>query len=162
MKKIILGWLLLSSIAAAGQAADQEAILVPVHNMFKGMATGDSALVRRSFYPDVQLATIAAGKDGLPSMRRESSISDFLKAIGSPHPDVWNESIWNIQVQQDGAFAQVWASYAFYRGSQFSHCGVDTFQLIRTTSGWKIIYLADTRQKEGCTVPADIQKKYAR
>jgi hypothetical protein len=41
--------------------------------------------------------------------------------------------------------------YVFYVGDRFSHCGVDSFQLVRISAGWRIIQIADTRRKEGCT-----------
>ena len=53
-------------------------------------------------------------------------------------------------VHIDNGMAMVWAPYGFYLGSKFSHCGIDSFQLARTTGGWKIIALIDTRQRTGC------------
>jgi hypothetical protein len=41
--------------------------------------------------------------------------------------------------------------YRFYVGERFSHCGVDSFHLVRTADGWRIVDLADTRRREGCT-----------
>jgi hypothetical protein len=63
----------------------------------------------------------------------------------------YDERLRNPVVQVDGGLASVWAEYHFYVGTRFSHCGVDTFHLVRTTEGWKIIDLADTRRKDGCT-----------
>ena len=39
---------------------------------------------------------------------------------------------------------------AMLAGEQFSHCGVDAFQLAKYQEGWKVVTLADTRQREGC------------
>jgi hypothetical protein len=50
----------------------------------------------------------------------------------------------------DGPLAMVWTGYAFYAGPRFSHCGVDAIMLGRTTAGWRILSLADTRQRTGC------------
>jgi hypothetical protein len=50
----------------------------------------------------------------------------------------------------------VWTPYAFYYDGNFSHCGVDSFQLARTAEGWKVVQIADTRRTQGCpTPPAD-------
>ena len=49
------------------------------------------------------------------------------------------------------ALASVWMDYRFYVGECFSHCGVDTFHLVRTAEGWRIVDLADARRREGCT-----------
>lgn len=37
----------------------------------------------------------------------------------------------------------------------FSHCGVNSFQLFHDNGQWKIIYLIDTRQRTGCGVNTD-------
>ncbi len=46
--------------------------------------------------------------------------------------------------------ATVWLAYDFFVGDELDHCGEDTFQLARTSLGWKIIAIADTRRDEGC------------
>jgi len=39
---------------------------------------------------------------------------------------------------------------AFYPGPKFSHCGYDSFQLVKLAGGWKIAHIIDTRRKEKC------------
>jgi hypothetical protein len=46
--------------------------------------------------------------------------------------------------------ATAWVPYKFYRGRQFSHCGVNAFTLIKLTSEWKIGSITDTRREEQC------------
>jgi hypothetical protein len=46
--------------------------------------------------------------------------------------------------------AAVWTPYNFYYNGQFSHCGVNSFQVIRFKDGWKIQYIIDTRRRTGC------------
>lgn len=142
-------------------AQEEARVRIPIDQLFAGMAAGDSAMVRSVFTQQVSLATILKDKDGKPMIRYESSIQDFLKAVGSPHPQSFNEPIWDVEVRVDGDFAQVWAKYAFYLGRQFSHCGVDAFHLVRNAQGdWKIFHLADTRQKEGCVIPKEVTERY--
>ena len=31
-----------------------------------------------------------------------------------------------------------------------SHCGINAFQLFKSSDGWKVIQITDTRNKEGC------------
>lgn len=50
----------------------------------------------------------------------------------------------------DGNLASVWTDYKFYIDDQFSHCGVNSFQLFKGKDGWKVIYIIDTRRKENC------------
>lgn len=158
---MLQGALSIGHFTVQAQTADREAILEPVNRMFRAMETGDSALLRTAFYHDVHLTTLIADQAGeVTGLSRETELDGFLKAVAAPKKQPYREPIYNIRIQQEGGFAQVWADYAFYTGSSFHHCGVDTFQLIRTTGGWKIFYLADTRRKEGCKVPARIARAY--
>jgi hypothetical protein len=68
--------------------------------------------------------------------------------------------MWNPTVLQDGDLAEVWASYAFYIGKTFSHCGVDSFQLLKEETGWKIIHLNYTRRKNDCSIPKEISDRF--
>lgn len=153
-------FLLLSAISfslSAQTTNEGKAILEPVTRLFTGMNLGDSAMVHTAFTKQVSMASIFKDKNGNPAIRYQSSLDAFLKAVGTPHDQAWNEPIWDVKVEQDGNMAQVWARYAFYLGKTFSHCGVDAFQLFKGADGqWKIFSLADTRQKEGCQVPPQV------
>lgn len=138
----------------------EKAAIAVVRSLFRGMQLGDSAMVRAAFANDVTMATIYRDAQNNPVLVRESSIQNFLKAVGTPHADPWNEEIWDIKATHDGDFAEVSCSYAFYSGDRFSHCGVDAFHLFYGKTGWKIFHLADTRRKDGCVIPDDIQRKH--
>ena len=148
--------LLIASFLRAQTAQDNKEILIPINDLFKGMNTGDSALVHASFAANPTMVTVFKNKEGVPEMR-SGSLQKFLDAVGGPHDVKWSEPIWDVKIQMDGNLAQVWAKYAFYLGKEFSHCGVDAFQLFKGGDGkWRIFHLADTRQKEGCNVPPAI------
>jgi hypothetical protein len=152
-------YLLLFTFVSKGQVTDNS-ILEPINNLFDGMEKGDSALAHSAFFKDAMLITVLE-KEGDISLRKET-VEPFLMAIASPKQVQWHEPIWDVKINQDGNFAHVWASYAFFLGNKFNHCGIDTFQLIKTKSGWKIFYLADTRRKAGCEVPEEITKQYSK
>lgn len=162
MRSIILmvGLIVTISHAAAQHTQEDKAVVDVVRLLFKGMLQGDSAMVRAAFEDDVTMATVQLDLKGNPVLVRETSLDGFLKAVGTPHPDPWSEEIWDIKVERDGDFAQVWCSYAFYRGNTFSHCGVDAFHLYRGKKGWRIFHLTDTRRKENCQIPKEIQGKH--
>jgi hypothetical protein len=162
MRSIILMVCLIVTVshAAAQHAQEDKAVVDVVRLLFKGMLLGDSAMVRAAFEDNVTMATAQKDVKGNPVLVRETSLDGFLRAVGTPHPDVWNEEIWDIKVERDGDFAQVWCSYAFYRGNTFSHCGVDAFHLYRGEKGWRIFHLTDTRRKEACQIPEEIQRKH--
>jgi hypothetical protein len=149
------------STSFAQTAQDNREILEPVNALFKGMNLGDSAMVHASFVSDPTMATIFKNKEGVVALRQETDLKGFLNAVGTPHEEKWSEPIWEVKIQMDGNFAQVWAKYGFYVGKTFSHCGVDVFQLFKDTDNkWKIFHLADTRWKEGCKIPPTIANQY--
>jgi len=155
------GLMLFSCLNLLAQKQSEEGDVVKIINqLFKGMENGDSAMVRNSFAKDITMATVRRDKEGNMQLSRESSIAGFLKAIGTPHPEKWFEEIWNVKVQLDDNFAQVWCDYAFYVGNKFSHCGVDAFHLRKGPDGWKIFHLADTRRNTNCDIPKDIVRKH--
>jgi hypothetical protein len=81
---------------------------------------------------------------------RKGSLSSFLNAVGTPHEEEWKEVISDLKIEIDDGLAQAWMNYSFYRGDEFSHCGVNTMQLIKVRDQWKILHLIDTRRKGNC------------
>jgi hypothetical protein len=162
-KLLVLMLLFNTMVAFRGisQNANEEAAVTSVINrLFKGMELGDSAMVHSAFYKKVTMARVARDKNNNVVFRPENSIDGFLKAVGTPHKEVWYEDIWNVKVQIDGDFAQAWCDFAFYADKTFSHCGVDAFHLIKEKGEWKIFHLADTNRKTGCDIPQSVQDKH--
>jgi hypothetical protein len=58
--------------------------------------------------------------------------------------------MWTPAVHVHGAIAVVWAPYDFHIDGKFSHCGVDTFSLVRTATGWQISGISYTVEPTGC------------
>jgi hypothetical protein len=87
--------------------------------------------------------------DGQPMVSSDPA-SGFVQAIGTPRAQVWDERIWDLEIQVDGALAAAWMQYAFHLDGALSHCGVNAFQLFRAPTGWQIIQITDTRRREGC------------
>jgi hypothetical protein len=149
-----------ATFAFSQSKPEEQSVKDVIAQLFKGFETGDSAKVHACFTKEITMATAFRDKAGSPALRRESSLDGMLKAIGTPHKEVWYEEIWNMKVQIDGDFAQVWCDYAFYIDNTFSHCGIDAFHLHKSKDGWKIFHLADTRRKDNCVIPQDVQNKH--
>ncbi|GIV61254.1 MAG: hypothetical protein KatS3mg044_0120 [Rhodothermaceae bacterium] len=148
----ILLTFLFSALPAFAQS-QAEAVRKVIDQLFDGMRAGDSTLVRAVFDPSARLMTTFIAPDGTPALR-QSPVDRFVEAVGTPHDEVWDERIWDVEIRVDDLLATAWMSYAFFAGSRFSHCGVNAFVLARRPEGWKIIHLADTRRRgEACTLP---------
>jgi hypothetical protein len=142
---------LLSSATAAGAQdppRDRAAVLAVVQRLFDGMRAGDSGAVRATFHPQALLATTLT-REGAATVRIDT-VDAFVRAVGTPHPEVWDERVRKTRVELDGPLASVWAEYSFYAGAKFSHCGIDTFQIARDGNAWRIVALMDTRRRDGC------------
>lgn len=142
--------LLLASAPAVAQrpAAETAAVQRTIQTFFEGMRKGDSALVRSTIAPGAVFHTISS-RSGTTQVHPENP-ADFLKAVGTPHQQVWDERITFAEVLIDANLASVWTPYEFYLGSTFSHCGYNSFQLVKLAGGWKIAHIIDTRRKEKC------------
>jgi hypothetical protein len=148
MRSITLGLVLLLAAGAELSAQSEEArVLAVVRQLFDGMKAHDTVRMRAVLHPQARLVS-SGMKDGAPTVSVETT-EGWLTAV-SRGVEPYDERIKNPVVQVDGGLASVWAEYSFYVGERFSHCGVDTFHLVRTAEGWRIIDLADTRRMEGC------------
>lgn len=134
---------------AFAQTNEQEAIKKVVNNLFMAMRTSDTTLLKSVFAPEMILQSVVNKRDGSVGLVTEKAAA-FIKSIGTPHKEVYDERIVITDVKVDGPLASVWAPYKFYVSSTFSHCGVNVFQLMKAADGWKIIYIVDTRRKDNC------------
>jgi len=150
MKKVVILTLLCAFVSQKlwSQSVDEEAVKQTVNNLFLGMKTGDSTLAASAFGSNSILQTIVS-KDGRNTVRTEP-VSEFIKFVGTPHQQKYDERIVFTKILTDGPLASVWTDYKFYVNEKFSHCGVNSFQLVKGEKGWQIVYLIDTRRKDQC------------
>ena len=144
--------LFLTSLGLYGAAAAQQAedsVKAVVNQLFAAMKNADAAALRSVFAEKAVLQTISRTKEGEPIVRDEN-IGDFAAAVGQMKKDSADERISFETIKIDGPLAMVWTPYRFYLNGKFSHCGVNSFQLVRTGGFWKIQYIIDTRRRTGC------------
>lgn len=155
MKSILFSFMLFGfTFAVSGQEnthtiSEDVAIKKIIDQFFDGMRAGDSTLVRKTLHPSIRFQTCYFNQAGISNIAQDD-VNEFLVAVGTPHEDKWDERITSITIRVDANLAQVWTDYAFFLNDQFSHCGVNAFQLFKDQTGWKIIQITDTRRKENC------------
>lgn len=140
--------ILLTSMAANAQTAE-DSVKAAVNNLFIAMKNADTAMLRSCFTDSAILQTIIKNKEGKPAVRNES-VGDFAAFLAKEQPGNADERIVFDVLKIDGPLAIVWTPYEFYYKGKFSHCGVNSFQMLKTAAGWKILYLVDTRRRAGC------------
>ena len=155
MKKKILAALLILSISqyssnaqslnAAGSSDSENEVKQVIQNMFRAMQQADTSLLKTCFSDHVIFQTILNKPEG--ALIKTESVNNFIQSIGKQTPNVLDERIEFGAIQIDPLMATVWTPYTFYYKGQYSHKGVNSFQLVKLKEGWKIQYLIDTRYK---------------
>ncbi len=133
--------------SVAAQTNDRKVVVGVIETMFAALAKGDTAAMRATFHREARVVQTGS-KDGKP-FNRVNPIDDFLQSVGAAVGKKLEEEIVNPSVQVEDNLAVVWAKYRFLVDGKASHCGVDSYQLVRTDAGWKLIHIVDTQKPCG-------------
>ena len=157
-KTILLSALLIMSTAGfitvekMKEAKEQEAVEQVIRNLFDGMRANNGDMVRDAFAENAILRSISINENGETVIATGTTVEAFASAVDRPKnaEQQWDERIPRYQINIDGPLASVWTPYQFYVGDNFSHCGVNSFQLAKSNDKWEIIYIVDTRRRDNC------------
>lgn len=120
-----------------------------IMDFFDAMRNSDAAGMETFLTADATLKTVAtSGADS--SILRETNIRSFLNSVGESQPGSLDEQIVSFTSHVDGNLSTAWMEYRFYYNEEFSHCGVNSMNLIHSETGWKIFSIVDTRHQESC------------
>lgn len=152
MIKLILSLLLLTNFLALETSAitgtEAEEVESVIISLFDAMRASDGNQIRSLVTEDAKLHTVTLA-DGEPILR-ETRFDLFITSVGHAEPGTLDEQLTSVQVNIDENLATAWMEYRFYVAGKFSHCGVNTMNLIRKSDGWKIFSIVDTRRSENC------------
>ena len=140
MKKIF--FLLISSFSFAQNTSEKE-IVKPIETLFNSMKSADSLGVKNAFSGSAIMQTFGKNQE-----IRTDKVEDFAKQIVASQAGDLDERFTISKILVDGNMASVWVPYQFYYKGNFSHCGVNSFQLAKINNEWKIQYIIDTRRKK--------------
>ena len=150
MKRILIlltAILFISTFSSAQSAEDS--VKAVVNQLFAAMKGANAAMLKEAFADSAVLQTIRRKQDGTFFVQDEK-VSDFVEQIGKAKKDSLDERITFETIKIDGPLAIAWTPYKFYYAGNFSHCGVNSFQLVRINGRWKIQFLIDTRRRQAC------------
>jgi hypothetical protein len=116
-----------------------------VEKFFAGFNAKDTTVMRSTLFEDVKLFTTFTNQQGQPVARVEAAAGLMTSIAGAPGKLL--EKIFEPTISVEDGLANVWVRYEFYVDDKFSHCGIDSFLMVKTAAGWKIAALADTRTK---------------
>jgi aryl carrier-like protein len=125
-------------------SAPQREALGAVDALFAAMAKHDVDASRRLILPGASFVVVLP--DGTVKIEPDTG---YLDALGK-HKEAFRERIRDAQVTVQDNLAQVWAPYDFHVDGKLSHCGIDSFSLVRNADGWRVVGVSYTVQKVGC------------
>lgn len=151
MKKVLLPliWTLAVYVSAGAQTAPgrdagHEAIAV-ANKLFEAMRAKNADAIRALFVPEGQLVAIDKPRTGEGlSKTRVFTADAFAKMIAEAKAPEFIEKMPQPKAEIFGDMALVYGRYTFHVGDKFSHCGTNSFHLVRTLDGWKIANAAST------------------
>lgn len=150
MKPIaILLTILICSVTIGHAQTTEDSVKATINKLFEGMKNSNGSLIKEAFADSAILQTIGRSQEGNTVIRTDE-VKGFVESIGKIAKGDADERIQFETIKIDGPLAIVWTPYKFYYKGQFSHCGVNSFQLVRIGGNWKIQYLIDTRRRQGC------------
>jgi hypothetical protein len=113
--------------------------------LFAAMKEKNAEAIRALFMPEGQLVAIDRPRTGEGlSKTRVFTPDAFSKLIAESKAPEFIEKMDKTKVEIFGDMALVFGRYTFHVGDKFSHCGTNSFHLVRTIDGWKIANAAST------------------
>jgi len=132
------------------QSLEEKKVEQTIVDFFEAFHKQDTLKLKAIARGNIHMQSISLSKEGEVRFN-ESNYNDFIKNIAAiPKTRVFKEEILGFEIKIDGNMANAWTPYEFYLNGNFSHCGVNSFQLFKEKNNWKIIYLVDTRNRKGC------------
>lgn len=132
------------------QSSQEDEVKATIIAFFEAFHKQDTLALRQMVKGDITMQSIGKNQGG-ETILSENKFGQFLQNIaGIPKERSFEEKISNYDIKVDGNMANAWTPYEFWFNGKFSHCGVNSFQLLKEQRQWKIIYLVDTRRTDNC------------
>ena len=122
-------------------------VLGTVQKLFDAMAANDTAAAALTVFDGVSL--VGTSETSAGSVTNQMDRAAFFGSIADRSVPML-ERMWDATVKIRGGIATVWTPYDFYREREFSHCGIDAVNLVRTNDGWRITSIIWTTEQTGC------------
>lgn len=140
------------SISLDAQSSDNEteqaAVLATVDSFFAALARGDRNGLEATTLSGAEFLISAVDADGEISLNSRSR-DEFVSSIANNSASLL-ERYWDATVLIREGIAVFWAPYDFHVDGNFSHCGIDSFQLFKEDGRWKIGNSSYTVERLNC------------
>jgi len=151
MKKLIFFALFFVGIVITSAQSDEEVkVKEVVEGFFEAFHKQDSIVMKKYVGDNVLLQTTGRNKEGKTMFRTEKIEKLYSSIVSIPDSVQFQEKLTSWSIQVDRTMANAWVGYEFWINDEFSHCGINSFQMVNFDGDWKIVYLIDTRGRTGC------------
>ena len=142
---------------AYAQSDDREVVLAVMEKAFAAVHSNNPDDWRAIQLAEGTSLSFRPAPEGRPEelemqiSNNEEFLAD-LKPDGHDYMERWTgEPIISVR----GPIAVIWGEYEFWIDGEFSHCGVDSVDLVKVAGEWKIANFMWTVEKENCpTAPS--------
>ncbi|MBS1500622.1 MAG: hypothetical protein JST32_01075 [Bacteroidetes bacterium] len=153
MKKLLMTGIVLGLASVAfsqSQTNDNDAIKNTINRVLVAMQEDDTVAFQDEFAGNILIQYAESKNDTVGSVVTINPV-DYLKQVGKFKDDAWIEKITRYDdINIGNGVAIVWASYKFYLGSKFDHCGITIFQLVKRRQHWKVVSIFYTVKTGNC------------
>jgi hypothetical protein len=133
---------------AKPKAAERAEVMKAVERFFTAMRSRDSAGLANGFTSRANWVTVAY-REGKSTVSRRAASADVGRMARSQQ-DLDERFLQEPVVRMDGDIAVVWGYYQFKVGGKVSHCGYDSFHMLKEDGVWRIEGGIYTVRPDGC------------
>jgi hypothetical protein len=137
--------------------ADTAAVTAAVLPFFDAMAKHDTVSLRAVLHPGTRFSIIQTG--ATPGAIATQLDTSFMRTLAT-RTELFEERMWSPRITIDGPLATLTTPYDFHLAGKWTHCGIDSFTLMQTRTGWRIVGVAYTVQRTDCP-PAPAWKDHS-
>jgi len=145
---MVVALLVVPNCLSGNSENEQKNVLTVVNQFLQMLETGDTELAKKILVKEGSNFSLREKGEGSFDIRfttYESLIKSLPKTKGK-----YKEVIKKPKVLLYKGMAVVWAPYRFYIDGEFSHCGIDSFSLVKDGEKWKIASIIYTVEKKLC------------
>ena len=137
-----------ASLSAQAPDADRTAVLAVVDSALVRVSRNDFAGLAALMIPEGMTYRVATAGDPMRygAVDREATSKETSR-------QQLTERGFSPEVRISGRIATVWLPYDFHVDRKWSHCGVDTFTLLKVGNQWRIAVLAWTVEQPPACKP---------
>ena len=129
-------------------SAEEQLVMQPVNALLAAIAARNPAAINAQLLAGGSATIVTEQPNGSRTIERRA----WPEAVAGfrPGPQKFEERLSDAAIESDGSIALVWGNYVFLIDGKVHHCGIDHFDLVRDSSGWKIANVTFSVRTTGC------------